>query len=84
MWLRLHAISVSLDRGGALEDADPASFEMTITMDAAAEAISSTWRDKEVRAAGCALSVKYEDETYYISFRLAGPGEDPVREEAKI
>ena len=84
VWRRLHAISVSLDRMADGEGVDAASFEMKITMDAAAEAISSAWRDKEVRAAGCALSVKYEDETYYISFRFAGSCEEPVREEAKI
>ena len=62
VWLRLHAISVSLDN----EDA----FEMMITLDAAAEAISSAWKDKEVKAAGCSLSVKYEDETYFIRFKF--------------
>ena len=43
---------------------------MTITLDAAAEAISSAWKDKEVKDAGCSLSVKYEDETYLIRFRI--------------
>lgn len=62
VWLRLHAISVSLE----CKDA----FEMTITLDAAAEAISSAWKDKEVKDAGCSLSVKYEDETYFIRFRF--------------
>ena len=62
VWLRLHAISVSLE----CKDA----FEMTITLDAAAEAISSAWKDKEVKDSGCSLSVKYEDETYFIRFRI--------------
>ena len=62
VWSRLHAVSVSLDK----ED----GFVMTITMDAAAEAISATWKDRELKAAGCSLSVKFEDETYYIRMEV--------------
>ena len=62
VWSRLHAVSVSLDQE---ED-----FVMTITMDAAAEAISSTWKDKELQAAGCSLSVKFEDDTYFIRMEI--------------
>ncbi len=60
VWLRLHAVSVSINR----ED----DFVMMISMDAPAEAISPAWKDKELKAADCSLSVKYEDETYYIRF----------------
>ena len=35
---------------------------------ASAEAISPAWKDKALSEAGCRLSVKYEDETYYIRF----------------
>ena len=59
VWLRLHTIIVSME----VSD----HFEMSITMDAAAEAITSTWRDRELRDAGGRLSVRYEDETYYIT-----------------
>ncbi len=61
VWLRLHTIIVSMD----VTD----YFEMVITMDAAAEAITSTWRDRDLRDAGGKLSVRYEDETYYITLR---------------
>ncbi len=60
VWLRLHAVSVNI----TCEE----YFEMTIALDAPAEAISPAWKDKELKAAGCRLSVKYEDETYYIRF----------------
>lgn len=70
VWMRLHAISVSLHYASSDEKADADPFEMTITMDAAAEAVSSAWKDKEVKAAGCRLSVKYVDETYFIGFRF--------------
>lgn len=82
VWMRLHAIFVSLDRVSAGDIADTDCFEMTITMDAAAEAVSSAWRDKEVRAAGCRLSVRYEDETYFISFRFPDVKEAAAKEEA--
>jgi hypothetical protein len=39
---------------------------MTIALDTAAEAITSTWHDKQIEKAGGKLSVKFEDETYYI------------------
>ena len=68
VWSRLHAVSVSLDQE---ED-----FVMTITMDAAAEAISSTWNDKELQAAGCRLSVKFEDDTYYIRMEIRQAEQD--------
>ncbi len=84
VWLRLHAISVSLGYGPGCKEGDGDSFEMTITMDAAAEAISSAWKDKEVRAAGCRLSVKYVDETYFICFRFPDPHKKTVEEEAEI
>ncbi len=67
VWLRIHAVSVSFTRE---ED-----FVMMISMDAAAEAISPAWKDRELRSANCSLSVKYEDETYYIRFMT------PVTEE---
>lgn len=60
VWRRLHAISINLEQKDV--------FEMTIEMDAAAEAISPAWKDREIRATGCGLSVKYEDETYFIRF----------------
>ncbi len=63
VWLRLHAVSIEFTRE---ED-----FVMTVSMDAAAEVISPAWKDKELKAADCRLSVKYEDETYYIRFVTA-------------
>ena len=62
IWLRINTITVSLicDDG----------FEFLITLDEPAEAISSTWKDKELRAAGAKLNVRYEDETYYISLKI--------------
>ncbi|MCR5733342.1 MAG: hypothetical protein K6G22_01935 [Lachnospiraceae bacterium] len=76
VWLRLHAISVSL----GYED----DYEMVITLDAAAEAISSVWKDKEVSAAGCSLSVKYEDETYSVRFKFPDPGRAAAEKEAEV
>ncbi len=62
IWLRINTITVSLicDDG----------FEFLITLDEPAEAISSTWKDKELRAAGAKLNVRYEDETYYVSLKV--------------
>lgn len=74
VWLRLHALSVNLD----CED----TFEMTITMDAAADAINGAWKDKEVRAAGCRLSVKYEDDTYFIGFKFPASHDSSNKKEA--
>ena len=74
VWLRLHALSVNLE----CED----TFEMTITMDAAAEAINGAWKDKEVRAAGCRLSVKYEDDTYFIGFKFPASHDSSNKKEA--
>ncbi len=67
-WSRLNAVSVSLDQ----ED----DFVMSITMDAAAEAISSTRKDKELQAAGCRLSVKFEDDTYFIRMEICQTTQD--------
>ncbi len=83
VWLRLHAISVTLDDCSAGESGDAAYFEMTVTMDAAAWAVSSAWRDKEVKAAGCRLTAKYEDETYFISFRFPKLTENTDAKEAR-
>ena len=58
VWLRLHTIVVTLEYDDA--------FRMTIAMDEAAEAVPFTWKDRELTGAGCSLSVKYEDETYYM------------------
>ncbi len=76
VWLRLHALSVSFE----YEDA----FVMTITLDASAEAISPAWRDKEIRAAGCSLSVKYEDETYFIRLVFPDLNGEPDAKEAGV
>ena len=62
IWLRINTVTVSL--------AHSDGFEFLITLDEPAEAISSTWKDKELRAAGAKLTVRYEDETYYISLKL--------------
>ena len=72
VWLRLHAVSVNLDA----ED----DFVMTLSMDAAAEVISPAWKDKELKAADCRLSVKYEDETYYIRFETPAADRDENKE----
>ena len=58
VWLRPHTIVVALEH----EDV----FRMTIAMDEAAEAVHFTWKDRELGEAGGRLSVKYEDETYYM------------------
>ncbi len=76
VWLRLHAISVSLE----YQDA----FQMKITLDAAAEAVSPAWKDKEVPASGCSLSVKYEDETYFICLRFPDTGKEQAVKEEEV
>lgn len=58
VWMRLHTLSIKLANGY--------KFSMTIALDTAAEAITSTWHDKQIEKAGGKLSVKFEDETYYI------------------
>ena len=68
VWLRIHTITAELICG---ED-----FAFRITLDEPAEAISSTWNDKERKAAGAMLTVRYEDETYYISLTVS---EDSLR-----
>ncbi len=77
VWLRLHTLTVLLDC--------TAGFDMTIAMDASAEAITSTWKDKELTDAGCSLSVKYEDETYYIRLSVIRLDEKEMHnEEVKV
>ncbi|MBR6848762.1 MAG: hypothetical protein IKM88_00805 [Lachnospiraceae bacterium] len=63
IWLRINTVMVSL----ICSD----DFEFRIALDAPAEAISSTWKDKELRSAGAKLTVRYEDETYYISLKVS-------------
>ncbi|MBQ7582841.1 MAG: hypothetical protein IJU25_08490, partial [Lachnospiraceae bacterium] len=58
VWLRLGAVSVSLENTNA--------FAIDIALDTPAEAVSSAWKDREILQAGGRLSVRYEDETYYI------------------
>ncbi len=76
VWLRLHAVSVSFMRKDC--------FVMTISMDAAAEAISPAWKDKELKAENCTLSVKYEDETYFIHFAAPAFSDSAAAKEAKV
>ena len=59
---RLHSCVVILDAEEA--------FEMTVMLDAKAEAISSAWKHEFLREADARLSVRYEDDTFYIC--LAG------------
>ncbi len=58
VWLRLHTIVVTMECSD--------NFRMTIAMDEAAEGIPFTWKDRELSEVGGRLSVKYEDETYYM------------------
>ena len=76
VWLRVHALSVTFEYFD--------TFEMIITMDASAEAISSVWKDKKVSQAGCALSVKYEDDTYFIKFRFPESCKESPEKEAIV
>jgi hypothetical protein len=55
---RLHSCMVVLD---AAE-----SFEMTVMLDAKAEAISSAWKRELLKEAGGRLSIRYEDDTFFI------------------
>lgn len=59
--LSMHTITVNLDCN------DP--FEMQIAMDAAPQILTSSWKEKEVKEAGGNLSVRYEDETLYITLK---------------
>ncbi len=62
--LTMHTITVSLDC------LDP--FELLIAMDAKPQTLTSSWKEKEVAAASGELTVKYEDDTLYVSFRKDG------------
>jgi hypothetical protein len=62
VWMRLHTLYITLDCREA--------FKLTIAMDTPAEAISFTWKDKEIKEAGGKLAVRYEDETYYITLSV--------------
>ena len=55
---RMHSCMVVLD---AAE-----SFEMTVMLDAKAEAISSAWKRELLKEAGGRLSIRYEDDTFFI------------------
>ena len=68
IWLRANTISVAIICNNDLE--------MTIATDEPAEAISSTWKDKEIRMTGGSLSVRYEDDTYYIRLRYSEKNTD--------
>ena len=58
VWSRLNSLAVVFETGD--------KFAMTIALDRKAEAISPSWKDKEISKAGGRLSVTYVDETYYI------------------
>ena len=63
--LTMHTVTVSLDCR------DP--FEMLIAMDAMPQALTSSWKEKEVRAAMGELTVKFEDDTLYVRLRKDRP-----------
>lgn len=66
VWRRLHTLYITLECRDF--------FRLTIAMDTPAEAISFTWRDKELKEAGGKLAVRYEDETYYVTLTTEGTG----------
>ncbi len=76
IWLRINTIMVSLICSDG--------FEFLITLDEPAEAISSTWKDKELQSAGAKLIVRYEDETYYIGLKVSQTDLQEHKKEAGI
>ena len=46
---------------------------MLIAMDAMPQALTSSWKEKEVRAAMGELTVKFEDDTLYVRRRKDRP-----------
>ncbi|MCR4807270.1 MAG: hypothetical protein K5857_06305 [Lachnospiraceae bacterium] len=61
VWLSVHTVTVMLDCSEG--------FEMLIAMDTESHTIGASWEEDKIREAGGNLSVRYEDDTLYISLR---------------